>query len=768
MNSTLDFLAEIIPCRPQGVVSPILGAPPSAIPLDITSKVIRQGFGSINRAMERDLLSFKTGDLTLTARNTDGYFDDLFAFFGSTDIWSLRIQRRGTVQFWGCLIGKGSITFDRKAKTCQVTAYGLTKLLDMTSAETIARTVAAMTVTSAAGGATSITLNSTSGLLSGDVLHVTDHNNSEDITVKQVTSATVATLNAALTNSYAAGTAVTLSTPFYRFKSVSYLVNALFTAAGIGVSEFLLSNSQFSRLAPTPVNLSGLSTFSGSDPSVGDQVTTNPCERNGVIFETFGGDGTYYQPSPDAAWVKDDATLRSWVDWSRYYTQAETGPSIILRDADTIEAFDAGSHKSGWDYRPATKTQYQVDRANQRILSRTSTDGTTWTGFGILIGAGLIATMSPDGAQECGCELDTSRGLLYFWSGSTFAGNPVFGTYDLGSTVQTSLRQSGDTNNANRYGGMVYVPELDCIIGLRSLAANGTGAKMYGTQFHIVAYRGNTLLWERAFPDCLVADYAGGPPGVYYNYPTSSLRYVNGGLYVPVVSDGKAQLVVSFDQFQTYTMRALTSPGVGARIFGARVAGMYRISCWDGTLQSGKFIGAPFYAGVVEYADFTGMSIADALKKLSVLTNALFYIDDDLQGHFVARDLYDPGAVLDISDRVKEEQDDFLWDETAEYVTVSGNSIKATAGDAGFATEGITLATDFLPTEAFAQALADSYYGFYSNARQQRILTVRDKDGTVFRPLNRVTPDSAIRYLVYESDHSLTDDEITVTLLEDK
>src|SRR5882672_5204803 len=120
--------------------SPVAQAGPA--PVDVTSRVQRDGFGYINRAMERNLLSFKTGDLTLVTINRDGFFDAFFADLDPTQRWTIRVFRRSmTVPiFAGVLMGLGSIRFNRREKTCEITAYGLTRILADASAEPASRT----------------------------------------------------------------------------------------------------------------------------------------------------------------------------------------------------------------------------------------------------------------------------------------------------------------------------------------------------------------------------------------------------------------------------------------------------------------------------------------------------------------------------------------------------------------------------------------------------------------------------------------------------
>jgi hypothetical protein len=818
-----DFRFEIIQAPPRTFA--VSGGPtPIDLTLPLPGRVSLDGFGQINRAIDRNLLTFKTGDVTLQLINRDGYFDDLFAFLGPTDRWTLRIFRRDLLQFTGTIMGLGSIRYDRDTKTVELTAYGASRALADASGARVARgpigilpngapidgsgtetlmvdsiggfvvgdildafdgttefqtnlmritspnllgvqpgslsilspgaqvyrITRPMTITSTSG--TTLTLNTTQGLLPGDVFHLTDQVNSEDVTVKQVTSATVITTTATIAHSYAAGSAATLSTPFYRYKAIDPLARELFNAAGISVAEVKLQNSQFSNLGPSPVNPTGLPTFSGLNPAY-----TCPAQRNGREYLTLLVDGTHYQASPDVAWVKEDATIRAWVDWSPYFVQASAGPAIVPRTPSAAEAnntTDADPHICGWDLRGATMLMYRMQGAGAGHLRYTgSTDGTTWAtpaDSDVALNPAIPGLNARTNNDDWGVEFDPVRNQVLAWNTN---GSPdTLQLYDVATGVWTNLLLADDTGYV--HGGFRYCADLDLFIGLRSTAAKGPA-------FQVIAYRGAARQWVRAFPTCLIQT----GPGVL-NYPTHSLRYVNGSLYCVLIADGNAQLLRTSDQFRSFVIRPIMSPSTNARTFGGRVNGAYQIAAYTAAPNWAPHIAAPFYAGVIPYADFTGLSVSQALQNLAVLTNAVAWVDDDMQGHFVARDLLPVGPLLAIDDRVNQRIDVHLWDQANQYVTVSGGQVQASAGVADFSRNGLSVNSPLVPNAAFAQALADSYYAFYSKQRRMLETVLADRDGTIYQGLDRVTLDG-IRYMVYESNHDLTGDQVSVQLLED-
>lgn len=745
MDGAADYTIELLRYAPGTAM-------PSSAPEDITRRTMLDGFGAINRAAERDLLSFKTGDLTLTFLNTDGYFDDMFALFEPADRWQLRVFRRGMIQFWGVILGRGSILFNRLETTCEVTAYGLTRQLQDTSAGTIRRTLAVTRLgAQLLAGATTATLDSTAGLLTGDVLHVTDHVNKEDPIVKQVTSGTVVSLEASAVHTFANGSEVTATTPFHRYKSVEFLVRELFTAAGIPLAHLRLSNSQFKRAAPTPVNIAGL--------SLSAFAYCCPAEKDRAVHVSLAtgievGPGTYRQADPVDAWTQESASLLPFVDWSKYYRQDEPLPASTIRDLQPVLAeLLVGSIQPtfcvGFDYRSATTRRYSLNAiggVDELQVFTSANRGATWF-------SGTTVSAVPNGiggtTANMGTELDLSRDLVYCYYINN-DGGMEFRVYDLATAGWTDLKQADDS--AKGYFGACWVPELDAVVALR---ASGPA----GPAFEIAAFRGKARLWVRPFPSCLAV-----PPTAdeYQVYPTHSLRHVGGSLYCVAISDGALQLIRSDDEFRTYTMSELAGATSNTRAFGARIGGRYIITGYSGAVPRTYLAAAPFYAGVVAYADFEGKSVGEALKDLAVLTNAVFWVDDSGEGRFVARDLYDPGSIMEIGDRIKTRTDSAIWDQTVQYVEV-GDTV---SGDNDFSATGLSLDSEFAPNEAFRQALADSYAEFYSRKRAEVECDVHDPDGHIYQPLDRVTI-GGIRHMVYESDHLLPEDEVRLTLLED-
>lgn len=752
-----DFTVEILQYAPYATSG-------LTAPIDISAYAKLDGLGSINRAVERDLLSFKTGDATLRFLNPAGYFDNLFAFFEPDDRWQLRLYRRGVTQFWGIIIGLGSVKFNRTDKDVEITAYGLTRFLQDGSAEGVQRTFADLIYpTSGFSPPISIVpLNDTTGLLPGDSLHFNDEEDAEDVVIKRVISSTQIETEASFINPYTGTTApsdspdtiVTVLTPYYRARNVEFLVRALFEASGVPLYEYRMSDSAFKYPAPAPINPQGLvvNQFQGASAH----------EANDRCYITLENTATYYQVNPEDAWTQEDALDRPWIDWSRSFPQGHAQPVILLRAPDSILIGMLGDDwNSAWDHAGGTGatpvTCYYIDDipATERIAKRTSLDGITWAAVS------GVADLPDAGAQAMGtinshgCEYDPVRNALYCWW-QYDSGNLYSQYYDITGGTFTDLTPLDGTF----FQGFVYIPDLDYALALRSNAT-------LGPNFQISAFRGTTMLWTRPFPRCLVRS-EGASEAPYY--PTRSLRYVNGHICGVISSDQSIQFLRTSDEFQSYRMNKIADGTKNTRVLGGRVKDQYRIFTYkNGDPGEGRnwMVADQTFAGVIDYADFEGKSYAEALRDMATVVNAVFYIDDEGAGHFVARDLYDSGNVIEIRDRIKTETDDLLWDNIVQYVEVSAqDGGSATAGDAAFAANGLSISSPYIPNAAFAQAVADSVIDFYSKRRMYKECTVQDTDGHIYRPLDRVTVDG-MRWLVYESNHDLGGDEVDLKLLED-
>lgn len=739
--------------------------------IDLSRRLLKDGLGAINRAMERDLLSFRTGDVTFDFDNPDGVMDEVFALMEPTDRWMIRLKYSGIEMFNGIVIGKGSVTYHRKERSCTVSAYGPSKILDLASAESVKRTFSAMSLTAnPAPGATSVTMNTTSGLLAGDVIHLTkaDQTQSEDVTIRLVASGTQLTLKTGLVADYDIGDVVTVKTPFHRMRSIKDLATLLFAAAGVPVAEYLTTRSGFGAVGPTPMSAAGIPsglTFvcPGCERQVGSSTRIYATQQSG------GVGGTYYLDitRPDGSWTQEDSSIRAWMDWSRYRRQKDGPPTVILRLPDGTDQASRGSaHGTAVDDRGATKILYCVNPSLNRIESNTTTDGLTWTGW-----VNVAALPISVNGSATGLEYDPKRNGLYLHVYQTATTRHYAYFYDITGASFTLLEQDLTAPFLVPHA-FRYIPELDYTIALRGDPR--ISINTFGTSSELVAYRGTQQIFSRVIPTTTAWVHGGGDPGaVPWNHATHSARYINGRVYMLVYADKEMQLISSDDDFQTYVMKPVASPTTSLlSTYPSRVADAYIMWLFSDTgAGSNKAfqIAAPFYAGVINYADFTGMTVGEALSALALVANCFFWVDDSLSGHFVARDLL-PADFEEILPLFLDYEEDLHWEETRGYAQVRGTgtdgvAIDEGAGNLALGNDKFEVNSDFVPNKAFAYSLASNLADFYSVRRAVLRGQVDDVRGRIYRPWDRVYVGGR-RFMVYESNHDLIARAVELELVE--
>lgn len=209
---------------------------PTGVELDVTSRVTQ--FGALSDSIEGDeLTELVHADVDFTLDDRDGVVADYFENTAAGEEWIAEIwretgQRRPKYEllFSGLLDLPWSLGFDDKEKTVTVQVFGQSKRLELESAEDVKRDVTGRTGTVSAGSAT-VTVSDGTDLQAGDEITLSNDTDEETHTILGVSGVTVTTTetwDTAFTDAM-----LTLETPYYRNASVSFLVDELFTAAGI-------------------------------------------------------------------------------------------------------------------------------------------------------------------------------------------------------------------------------------------------------------------------------------------------------------------------------------------------------------------------------------------------------------------------------------------------------------------------------------------------------------------------------------------------------
>jgi hypothetical protein len=181
------------------------------------------------------------------------------------------------------------------------------------------------------------------------------------------------------------------------------------------------------------------------------------------------------------------------------------------------------------------------------------------------------------------------------------------------------------------------------------------------------------------------------------------------------------------------------------------------------------FVLARYFAGIIPYADFEGMSCGAALRELAVAAAAVLEVDEYKVGRIRGRSfLLSPETTVELGDPL-EQQSMPVWEDFRSSVVVTGESesgdeIEVTQGETGDSSHRLEISSKFVTTEGLATAIAALYHAFYGVVRAQESVTVEE-------PFDRVRPFRTVSlggrtYLVLEAETELMDRTQQLRLVE--
>jgi len=719
---------------------------PDGTAYDVTERVALDGISSITLAVERNLHEFRAGDITLTLDDGDGFFTDLFANLQTTDRWGLTIHRKGIPYFTGSIPPIDSIHFDKKQATVELTALDLSKLLEDTPAEMVARERSGFYLTAtASSGTNALTLNTTVNLFNGDRLKLTDDPNSEEVEIAIVGSATVVTLTQNLVATYTTATIVELATPFYRYKTPAFLIHALLDAVTSIISGRVVRIAGDTSVA-IPIF---------SDQSTNGLTSTevpNAWTQKALKHFARVGTASFDQVEPADPWISVTPD-RQWIDWTPYRTQAEGEPAMFATLPAAIVALGGDVETVPIEFTSGALVAYFVQpilygggtpHIAVELWQWTSADGVTWSAGSLLATLDTVQTALPPGfyPTTMGCELDSNRNRVYFWWNSPNMLTGAFGYYDVAGATVVPLAGSQRMTR-----GIRYSREYDGIVAYNE------------TQNRVEVWRDAAILFS----------YSGS---LASSWRPKTTRFFNGAWYDVAYPLSIPSVFFSNDDLSSVTQIILagkpTSGTTDCRI--TIVNGTVRVavnanSDPASTAQARFFIGASLFAGTIPYADFEGLSIINALDEMAVLLNAVFFVDPDGIAYFLLRTLDSGETKKAIDDLVLERREDPVWLEVYDYVEFKlPDGSVASAGTKTSTSRNLTVQTQLVTSFSVGTAAALYLLDFYVVRRRMNSVALED-DETRYRLMDPVELDG-IDWLVYSFQRDLATYELSMELLE--
>lgn len=684
---------------------------PQGTEWDITDRVV--GELKIDEETEEDLLLLRHSDVDLELLDEDGEMTRLFDSAEPGQVWTVVIERETGKRwplweriFGGVLDLPMSLRFDAGERTVAVQVFSHTKALELASAEGIKRTVEDLTAT-VNSGSNNVTLSAgdTSGLAVGDQITLSGAGQTEQQTIQSITDSTHFKTVADFSGSFTDADFV-LDTPYYRSKSVEWLAQQLFAAAGIRDTNVLLPASMGSMAFPSPLNTAGLGTI----------LPSAIVEKGAKLsaFAIVSGTDKRYDADSVASGFGSPTNEAIRPDW-RPYMAAEPG---TWRDAGD---YDDG--KKVWDI--AGGDYYTLTHSTGYLILRKN-------------GANLVTVASESGVNYSHSYLDfvpSSGEIWVSFLGYGGGGNPRIKCYNTSGTHLRTFEAAG--------GGGVRTVFSGSMVAVDSAVGNITGIRNVGP-IHLYTAAGPQLELEARNGVQMWTFKQMGAQGYF------AVRFEDGKTYVTNWGlDGK---ILSDSLISTTTT---------ARAFGAVFdAGGTLTPAYVCTGGGAWYACSTEFSGLVPYADFSGRSCGDALKQLALISACHLMVDHYGTGLLVGRDrlaqITDP---LPIAGTPLKQTKMPVWEWWRNSVEVkgqdeSGEDISAIVGNTGDSAKRLGVDIDLPITPPWASVIGNAYLEFLSPLRVQLDLEIPEPEAPV-RILNRLRLDDGRIYWVLRSSLDL-------------
>ena len=711
---------------------------PNGAIFDVTDRLGVDGLGEITESTEEDFLELTHGDANLTLDNFDGAFDAFFLGADELDTFDIRIDRQAVGPglrwervFGGTIDVPWSLTFDRKEQRLDLQAFSYSKLLEKASAETVRRTFAAPLIGTVAATSKNVTGTDTTGMLPDDEITMANSTVSETQVIAAITGGTTLTTVAAWTNAFTAAS-MTVDTPYYRNKPPEFLTAALFDKASV-TKGIVPARAQLSLFpVPTPMNNEGYEAAIGANLEPESFMI-----RAGKIASKIGA-----AVDPRSAWIDqgypDNVGKHDWTG------SRDDEPAAVY---DCPDGIDMGHSMVNWS--TGDVWAYRALGSNFTLLKNAVTQGT-----GPLFGTDFESSIEfpleagqPWVSYTTATSGGTKAGKLQYWDGAAFQ--------DI---------------DASHGGFLRYLRRLK-LVAFHEFDPSASGAIIKRTT-NLHLYDPVTRLkvktvtvplelraWTlRVFGDWIGALYALGP----------TTRLIVWDKNWKVVSDLEvAQKASVYPQDRNLT--AGIDLWTGYLTVFTEPATNIEVLC--GTAGGQIFVAATYFAGVFEYADFSGLSVAGALREVALGTLSYVTVDNYRIGSLSSRLpmglASDPPATrLDVP---LEQQSWPLWEfyRTSVEVTgrtVAGIEISKIAGVTGDSQHRMSLSSQLVQTPGLAEVIATFYVGLLSRKLRQEEVTVAET-GRLLHVLERAVLDG-VKWTILELTFSGADREYNLRMVE--
>lgn len=659
--------------------------------LDVTERVVSGGLGSITEDTDESLLQLTHSDVTVVFRNNDGYFTELFGNARPGDVFDVTIdelidagrRRRWTRIFGGLPDFPWSVETDDYEKTISITCYSYTKLLEYYSATDYRRTFPTMTGTAVLDSVSLTISPSTSLLAVNDKVTLTTAETSETKTISNIDSGTTVTVKEKFEHDFTSAL-LTVETPYFRNLTVQQIATDLFARCGINKVRIDLSSELADLPFPTPLNSKGLPL--GAPASILEKSDNLTVYQGGHRFITTSPGDNFTDAGTD--------TPRQ--DWR---PQLTTEPGTLLTIGEGVKDYVHSDHHI-----------YSVDEVV------TETEHELW--------------LYRNGLQFKKIHTNV-RGYTH---------DEIMWSYDVAAPwgeVWVSFYANWDINRS-----MSDAPHVVEIYRTRTVRIRMSDAAIAGSfqpfldlQFSAAADR---MLGAR------VADFPAGQPGFRYIIQYPEIQLYDHGVM-------KQTLEVSHDRAIMRTLRhfmhyfaVLTEVGsallwddtTGKLVANYHIAnssagavattfqGIFETEEYDGYCGGVWFSISTRVSGVIPYANFADMSVAEALKQISLVSAAVLLVTEHRTGLIISRERAIIGKTPIKLETPLRNKFRPVWENYRNSVELNGEdengeTYTRVLGNTGDTSHRLTVDVGLVVSDGLVSAIGTAYLRWLGKVRRQ-------------------------------------------------
>jgi len=670
---------------------------------DVSDRLLDDGLGDITESTEEGFLELAHGDVDLQMDNQDGALTHFFDGVTPDSVVHVFIDRetlsrrcRWTRLFGGVLDLPWSLQFNHEDRTVEVQAFSFSKLAEKASAETIRRDVTGITA-SVNNGSRTVTVAGANAvnLLPGDEIELSDNTNSESQTIAEIVTPgsdvrTIGTFGATYSD-----VDLECRNPYLRDQSIEALASRLFAAAGISTRQIDILNTLAAYPIATPMSTLGLPRHRTTGVISDPRCLLTRLGKLEIWEDDNGSNVRMYAASPVAPWAKETGPGKDAIaDWTAYLDSEPANFRDVVKDNGYLVANDH-TRDLKWELL-ATATTYRllknggvdvsaifnIIQSNQTAIDVDPISGKVW----------VSCTGDPADSGDKN-HVKTWDGTTVVTIDSAFSGQirylrrlnviAIHQRLTGGNTYKkltTTMRLYNPSTGA--FLKTVTVPQNLWAWSLRVFRHGGRDL-IGGLYLHLQTMR--LILWDTGFN--VVADYE-----VSRNPSAPSIKGTDYRTLLAVIPSADGETLIGL---------------AGQELF---------------VLGRG-------YAGVVPYANFDGMSCAEALKQLALLCSGYIDVDRYAQGRLVGRARAGVVSALNAVELSKPFSRESwpLWEFYRTSAEVSGaDEVNELVGDTGDSQHRISLSSPLIATGSLAHAIGILYVALLSRRVTQEQVTVEE------------------------------------------